>query len=153
MPTRLRETTYFTMCRTSLEYASQIWDPKENSQEATKVERIQRRAACFVVRDHRTTSSVTEILRKIEWEPLASRRKNQRLLLLHQIQHQNININLENTIKPGYRGRLKQQHCKTDLAKHSFVNRTTREWNSLEHKTRTAETPEQFVACLPKACY
>lgn len=152
-PQKLRETAYFTMCRTSLEYASQVWDPKDNSQEATKIERIQRRAARFVVRDHRTTSSVTEILRQLEWEPLASRRKNHRLLLLHQIQHKNMNINLGDTIKPGLRGRLRQHTYKTDVAKHSFVNRTVREWNSLEQKSRTAETPEQFVACLPKACY
>jgi ribonuclease P/MRP protein subunit RPP40 len=49
-PTKLRELAYVSMCRSTLEYASQIWDPHLRS-ECDRLEKIQRRAARFVVQD------------------------------------------------------------------------------------------------------
>ena len=104
-PQKLRELAYMSMCRSSLEYASQIWDPHLVSDQ-NKVEKIQRKAARFVVRDFRRQSSVTEILRNLEWEPLAQRRKKSRLVLFYQTINGTVAVpNVNNPyLKPGRRG-------------------------------------------------
>ena len=150
-PPRLRELAYFSMCRSTLEYAAVVWDPKPNSQAANSLERIQRRAARFVKGDFRRRSSVTNILQKLEWEPLNTRRQNQRLVTLHQTISDKIATDV--TIKHGRRGRLLGLRCSTDKYKNSFLPRTISDFNSLNQQSREAETTEAFKASLPKGCY
>jgi len=68
---------YTSMCRSVLEYASPIWDPYLQ-RDIDSLERIQRKAARFTTRDFRQRSSVTAMMRNLQWEPLAERRTKAR---------------------------------------------------------------------------
>ena len=70
--------------RSTLEYASTVWDP-HLVKDIMKLEAVQQRAARFVVSDFRRQSSVTEMLQKLGWSTLQERRKTARLLMLHKI--------------------------------------------------------------------
>jgi len=59
--------------RPQLEYASSVWD-NTVKQNTTKVEAVQRSAACVTCHDYRRTTSVTTMLQKLQWDsPAASR--------------------------------------------------------------------------------
>lgn len=119
------------MCRSTLEYASQIWDPYLGS-EIDRLEKIQRRAARFVVRDFQRTSSVTAIMDRLNWTPLKTRRKHARLGLLYQIVNGEVEVPVDGTyLKQGRRGRFIQPAFHYQGHKYSYYPNTIRDWNEL----------------------
>ena len=66
------------LVRPRVEYAASIWDPHTKDQ-INSIEKIQRRAARVVTNDHRKTSSVTKMLKVLNWPTLEDRRKAARL--------------------------------------------------------------------------
>ena len=84
---------YLTMVRPQMEFASVVWDPYYNV-DVDKLEKIQRRAARWVISDYNRTSSVTQILNQLSWPTLRTRRKISRLQLLHKILHQDISLSI-----------------------------------------------------------
>lgn len=56
-PQKLKVTAYISLVRSILEYGSVVWDP-HLSKDVASLERIQRKAARFIMRDYRSTSSV-----------------------------------------------------------------------------------------------
>jgi len=67
-----------------LEYAAPVWDP-HLARDCDLLEKIQRRSARFVKGDHRTTSSVTQMLHDLGWRDLSDRRRDLRLALLYKV--------------------------------------------------------------------
>ena len=82
------------MVRPQLEYASDVWDPHQTG-DIVELEKIQRRAARWVMNDY---SSVTSMLNQLSWPTLQTRRKLSRLQTLHKIFYQQISL----TIPPYY---------------------------------------------------
>ena len=78
-PAELKETAYITLVRSILEYAAPVWDP-HLARACDFLEKIERRSARFVKGDHRTTSSVTQMLHDLGWRDLSDRRRDLRLL-------------------------------------------------------------------------
>jgi len=70
-PAKLKETAYITSVRSTLEYAAPVWDP-HLARDCDLLEKIQRRSARFVKGDHRTTSSVTQMLHDLGWRDLSA---------------------------------------------------------------------------------
>ena len=65
-PKHIKATAYLTLVRPLLEYSSSVWDP--HSQDLiNKLERVQRRAARFVVNDYSRHSSVSVMLNQLDW--------------------------------------------------------------------------------------
>ena len=58
-----------------------VWD-RYTQADINKVETVQRRAARYVANNRRNRSSVSNIIQRLKWKPLADRRKDARLLLL-----------------------------------------------------------------------
>ena len=69
------------------------WDPHYQSQ-VSVLEKVQRRAARWVLSDYSYHSSVSSMLEQLNWLPLAKRRKQQRLNLFYQIINGEIGISL-----------------------------------------------------------
>jgi hypothetical protein len=80
----LKETAYHSLVRSILDYSALVWDPYLKG-DISNIENIQRRAARFVKNDYRRGSSVISMLKKLKWQPLAERRRDQRLCLLYKI--------------------------------------------------------------------
>ena len=80
-PEKLKQTAYFSLIRSFMEYGATVWDPyqKYNS------ERVQRRAARFVKSRYSRYSSVSDMLDVLGWTPLSQRRQEARLILFYKI--------------------------------------------------------------------
>ena len=75
---------YKTLVRPQLEYASTVLYP-HHDKDINKVEAIQRRAARWATRDYKYTSSVTALLKDLNWRPLDQRRIDSRLLMMYKV--------------------------------------------------------------------
>ena len=77
---------YTSLVRPHLEFASAAWDPYTDA-DSYQINKIQWRAAQFISKDYRRTSSVTQMMSKLGWESLADRRQSARLSLLYKGLH------------------------------------------------------------------
>ena len=67
-------------------YASTVWDP-HTQKNIHKLDMIQRRAARYGGNRWHNTSSVTEMVSHLGWEPLTTQRRNMRLCMMYKIAH------------------------------------------------------------------
>ena len=133
---QLKSQAYKTLVRPTVEYASTAWDPytKKN---IDQLERVQRRAARYVHNSYHNTSSVSDMLQKLNWRSLQCRRRDARLCMLYKIHYKLIAI-------PADYLRLQQRHTRfshqlafhtlhgsRNYRKYAFFPRTLREWNLL----------------------
>ena len=101
-PAKLKETAYITLVRSTSEYAAPVWDPDPHlARDCDLLVKIQRQSARFVKGDHRTTSSVTQMLHDLGWRDLSVRRRDLRLALLYKVVTGHVAVNgfLESQIK------------------------------------------------------
>ena len=77
----MREAAYKGLVRPILEYGSSVWDPHL----IDDLEKVQTRAAMFVTRNYTyEKGSMTDILKKLKWESLQKRRKDNKIILLYK---------------------------------------------------------------------
>ena len=83
----VRVATYTSMVRPTFENASSSWDPYM-VEDFKRLELVQRRAARFAHNNYhdRQPGCVSEMVQDLNWEPLSSRRRNNRLVMLYKIQ-------------------------------------------------------------------
>ena len=83
-PRDIKAQSYQALVQPILEYASTSWDPytKSNIQQ---LEAVQRRAARFVTGDYRTTSSPSQMIADLGWEPLYQGMANFKLVMVYRI--------------------------------------------------------------------
>ncbi len=175
-PLSTRHTAYTSLIRSTLEYASSVWDPYFQS-DIQKLERMQRQSARFIKQDYKTRlpGTMTNMLQDLELLPLQERRKNIRLQLLYKIINGLVPaIPPEDYLKPvqnkrrirpttfdGFNSKnfvknyqinhtqgLTVPSAKTDIYKNSFFIRTIKDWNLLEEETVTATSLENFKTRL-----
>ena len=140
----LRELAYTSLVGSILEYSSTVWYPFYQK-DIDRLERVQRRAARFVLNDYKPLSSVTSMVSQLGWKPLAERRREHRLSLLYKIidglvaipADTHLHFNTRNTRISNSKS-LKLPICTTDTFKHSFFPATIRDWNLL---------PDDIVNC------
>ncbi|XP_072022924.1 uncharacterized protein [Amphiura filiformis] len=147
-PSNLRSKAFQTLVRPHLEYCSTVWNP--HTKELTdKIETIQRRGARFVFSDYRRTSSVTTMLKKLDWKPLHLRRKGACVSMFHKIVNNQVAIPAHEFVQPVQTrksSRLSHNQSysrltgRTDQYMNSYFPLTTKSWNNL---------PQQLVDIKP----
>ena len=156
MPPKLRETAYFSLVRSSLEYSSAVWDPFRQKY-INKLEKIQRAAARFVTQNYRQTASVTSLIQNLGWTEMKTRRKNSRLLCMVKILNElglveiPINVRLipaDRRTRGGHNQAIKHIRANTTLGQNSFWHRTIPDWNSLPAAAIESKTVAAFKSQL-----
>ena len=136
-PKHIKATAYLTLVRPLLEYSSSVWDP--HSQDLiNKLERVQRRAARFVVNDYSRHSSVSDMLNQLGWSSLETRRTANRLNTLHKARLGLLSLPIDDLLQPVHRpsrhlhpNAYQLLQTNKDCYKFSFFPRTVKDWNSL----------------------
>ena len=157
-PYKLRELAYTSLVRSSLEYCGTIWDPT-SEYECNRLEDVQRRAARWARGVHGIIS-VTALCADLNWEPLADRRRHQRLSIFYKILNGDWDINpssLDLKVEPSTGRRSYSHHLNvkrfSGRDRHSpiwkgTILRTIPEWNSLPAKTVSADSVDTFKVRL-----
>ena len=136
-PQDVREAAYKGLVRPILEYGSSVWDPHYEGL-IDDLEKVQKRAARFVTRNYTyEKGSMTGILKKLKWESLQKRRKDNRIILLYKGLKGRAKIPTDDLIPKNRRCR--NQHslafqipsASTNAYLHSFFPQTIRDWNEL----------------------
>ncbi|KAL8579161.1 hypothetical protein ACOMHN_010745 [Nucella lapillus] len=117
---------YFALVRPHLEYCSSVWNP-HTANLTKKIEAVQRRAARYVTSDYNPTSSVTAMLKDLNWETLQSRRTKGQLNMFYKIVNNQIDIPPDPYLTPGS-SRTRSNHsqkfrhvpARTNVFKFSF---------------------------------
>ncbi len=137
---------YFSLVRSNLEYCASVWNP-HNKQAIHKLEMVQRRAARYASNNYDNTSSVTNMLKDLQWETLESRRTKIQLTMFYKIMNDLVDIPSADYITPAstrtrsnHSKKVLQYHTGTDTSKYSFFPRTILNWNLLP--ATVAETPD-----------
>ncbi|KAK7088841.1 hypothetical protein V1264_024395 [Littorina saxatilis] len=147
--TKVKSATYTTMVRPTLEYASTVWDPRqENDKQA--LEMVQRRAARYAHNNYfeKTPGVVTNMLNNLGWETLEKRRENNRLMMLYKIKHKMVGIDEKNYLHSSdarTRGDgLRQQQDFHKAICNTFFPRTISNWNHLPTTTTSAPSSSSW---------
>ena len=148
-PVSIKDKCYKTMVRPQVEYASTVWDP-HTKKNIDKAEAVQRRAARFVTSNYSTTSSVTAMIDRLEWENLHQRRARAKATMMYRVVHSLVAIQLPPQFSQtgaatrGHQHRYRIPFCRTTVYKESFFPSTIRVWNQLPENVIVAESLETF---------
>jgi len=82
-PPDTKATAYISLVRPHLEYAAAAWDPYLVG-DCKQLEKVQRRAACFVKRDYRSMTSVSSLISQLGWQTLSNCSRNSHLSLMYK---------------------------------------------------------------------
>jgi len=136
-----------TIVRPVMEYASEIWDP-HLQKDIDSLERVQRRAARFVVQNYDFRASVSQILSELGWDSLAARREDRRMLLMFGVVCGLVAVSeadlVDGTLATADQRtrsnnpfKLKHLPATTNAYRRSFFPNTIPAWNNLPIDTET----------------
>ena len=134
-PKHIKKKCYEIYVRPILEYSSSVWDPYTHKN-INKLETVQRRAARFVTGNYDQRSSVSSMLKDINWVPLEERRARNKVFLLRKAIDRNIDIPLEdlrknNNVTRGAENAYNIPRSRTNTHLNSFFPSAIRLWNSV----------------------
>lgn len=152
--TPIKEKAYNALVRPHLEYCCSVWDPHQQYL-SRQLEMVQRRAARFTLNRYHNTSSVTSMLKQLNWTTLAQRRVVTRLCLTYKVTHCLVAIPFVPYLTPLH---YASRHChsmsytryspRTDLFKYSYFPRTIVQWNALPEEIVALPTVEAFRSAV-----
>ena len=135
---QVSSTTYKSMVRSTMEYASSSWDPYK-TEDADYLDKVQHHTARYACNNYmeRTQGCVTAMVKSLGWETLQERRKMQRLTMLFKIKHNLVetpeaeSIVWSNDSRRRGSRRLFIPYFSVTVCKMSFFPRTIQDWNKL----------------------
>ena len=156
-PYKHRAAAYTSLVRSHLEYCGVIWDPT-TKREIDKLERVQRQSARWA-RGQYGITSVTKLLKDLQWAELADRRRDQRLALFYKLLNGLIavppdEIDIVRATRPARLPLNQLNLCRPRASRkasplwHSTVFRTIPQWNSLPATVAEACSPSTFKSRL-----
>jgi len=154
-PPDVKSLAYTSLVRPILEYATAAWDPYR-AKDINKLDMVQRRAARFVKRDYRQTTSVSSLLDQLGWPSLSDRRLNNRLKILGKTVAIRVALDTADLVQPLRQTRYSDLDLsftalavRIDAYKYSFFPRTIRDWNSLDTLSRSKliRQPPVDISC------
>ena len=176
-PQECRRLAYITLVRSTLEYGAVVWDPYLK-QDIERLERIQRQAARFIMRDYRSRDPgcIGRMLDYLSLPPLEERRRQLRLTMLYKIVNGLVPaLPADTFLTPANRGRrrirpttyagfstsniiarqannnsccFKVPPARTEQYRGSFFVQTVVDWNSLYDDTVSQNTPNAFSSAV-----
>ena len=151
-PEELKRLAYVSLIRSSMEYASVIWDPYEGVDEG-RLEKVQRKAVRWIKNDYNWKHSVTNMMNELKIEPLDFRRRVNRLTFMYKIVNSKVavqpeRIDLFYKTRP-HRGlttkkQFKHLDPKTPQYENSFSPRTLIDWNNIFDTTTSLGSVVSF---------
>ena len=148
--TDIKSTAYKSLVRPHLEYSATVWDPYTTDL-INKLEAVQQRAARCACRDYSPRSSVTEMLQKLEWDSLQTRRSAARLSMMFKIVNDQVAVPASKFLQPALRPTRHHNsklflcpQAKKDGFNNSFFPRTIAQWNTLPESIVNSTTTEIF---------
>jgi hypothetical protein len=98
-PKSIKQTAYMALVRPLLEYSNSVWDPHQKEL-INKLEMIQKRAARFTTKTYDKTTSITQLIKDLEWDTLQNRRTANRLCILHKARQCLLALPVEKLLQP-----------------------------------------------------
>ena len=133
-PEKLKQTVYFSLIHSFMEYGATVWDPYHKSN-SDKFESMQHRAARFVKSRYSRYSNVSDVL---GWTLLSQRRQEARLILFYKIINGLAQLPFECVLVEAYKGSKRKHNMKFRQIGHttsqygqSFFPKTISAWNRL----------------------
>ena len=143
---KIKETAYNTYVRPQLEYCAPVWHPWQEKL-TYKVDRVQRAAARYCLNDYNYTSSVTEMLKILNWQTLENRRIQNSLILLSKIKHNLVAVDHHHLTETKNLNFF-VPYSRTLYHMNSFFPRIIRHWNSLPYSVKASPSLGDFTSGL-----
>ena len=134
--------------RPQLEYASTVWS-SHTATDITKLEAVQRRSARWATRDYQRTSSVTQLIKDLNWRTLEQRRIDSRLTLIYKITYDLVAIPaadylIHNTRQPRHNHQLANRQIPTLKDYYKYTFSPIVHWKALPFYIPVLPTAAQF---------
>ena len=112
----------------------------------------------MVCNDYRQETSASELIRGLDWDMLSTRRKINRVNIMHKALGGHLALPVSDYLGPASRNTRRsssgksfiQSSTRTNCHKYSFVPRTIKDWNSLPPDIQTIEDNIIFKGALDK---
>ena len=144
------EQAYISLIRSRLEFCSAIWDP-HLVKDIDMLENIQRRAARFTVQDYSRYTSVSALLKGLDWSPLKDHRRDICLTFLFEIikgklamQAGGSLVAADSSTRKRHDHKYRHLRVCTEQFRNSFFPQTIPEWNSLPGSCVKMDTVAAF---------
>ena len=115
--------------------------------ETYKIDRVQRAAARYCLNDNNFTSSVTEMLKVLNWQTLENRRIQNSLILLYKIKHNLVAVDHHHLTETKNLNFF-IPYSRTRYHMNSYFPRTIRQWNSLPYSLKASSSLGEFTSGL-----
>jgi len=122
------------------------------AKDINKLDMVQHRAARFVKRDYRQTTSDSSLIDQLGWPSLSDRRLNNRLKIFGKTVAGRVALDTGDLVQHLRQTRYSDLDLsftalgvRTDAYKYSFFPRTIRDWNSLDTLSRSKLIPHPPV--------